>query len=148
MQALVTSRVFVLFVMALLTFGITQGLKWLFVKKWTNKLENPRLRKAINSVIFFFPYFVAYGIEFAYTTFVTSGEPNALIALVVGGGGHSVYGFFELIYGIFTGEIKVKKHATTDEEKTVEDFVHAVAEDGKIDANDSPALNAFIEMVK
>jgi hypothetical protein len=148
MQALFANRVFVLCFMAILTFGITQGLKWVCVKPWTNKLSNERARKAINTVIFFFPYAIALGLEFAYATWVMKGEFNALVGLIVGGGSHSVYGFFEMIYGVITGKIKIKKFATTEEEKFVEDFIHEVAKDGKIDGNDRPALNAFLEKIK
>lgn len=148
MQGIFSSRVFAMFVMALLTFAITQGLKWVLVKPWTNKLENERARKSINMVIFFFPYAVALGLEFLYATFILKGEANAYIALIVGGGGHSVYGFFEMIWGVATGNIKFKRQATNDEEKAVEDFVVSVAEDGKVNEDDTPALNAFLEKLK
>ena len=57
MQALLADQVFVYSAMAILSFAITQGLKWAFVKPWTNKLKDgteshERIRKAINSVIF------------------------------------------------------------------------------------------------
>lgn len=147
MQALFANRVFVLCFMAILTFGLTQGLKWVCVKPWTNKLENERVRKAINTIIYFFPYAISLGLEFVFAI-ITKGEFNALVAFIVGGGSHSVYGFFEMIYGVITGKIKIKNFATTEEEKVVEDFVHEVAKDGKIDNNDRPALNAFLEKIK
>jgi hypothetical protein len=148
MQALLGNRVLVLCFMAFLTFALTQGLKWVCVKPWTNKLKSERARKAINTVIFFFPYAIALGVEFIYATFVLKGEPNALVGLIVGGGSHSVYGFFEMIYGVVTGKIKVKRVAQTAEEKAVEDFVFSVAGDGKIDESDTPALKAFLEKIK
>jgi cytochrome bd-type quinol oxidase subunit 2 len=148
MQALLGNRVLVLCAMAVLTFALTQGLKWVCVKPWTNKIENERARKAINTIIFFFPYAIALGLEFVYATFVLKGEPNALVGLIVGGGSHSVYGFFEMIYGVITGKIKVKKVAQTAEEKAVEDFVFDISKDGKIDGNDHPALKAFLDKVK
>jgi hypothetical protein len=147
MQALLDNQVLVLCVMAFLTFAITQGLKWVGVKHWTNKLKNDRARKAINTVIFFFPYAIALGLEFLLT-FITGGEFNALVGLIVGGGSHSVYGLFEMIYGVATGKIKVKKVAKTAEEKAVEDFVYEITKDNKIDGNDHPALKAFWDKVK
>lgn len=147
MQALLDNQVLVLSLMAVLTFGLTQGLKWVCVKPWTNKLKNERARKAINTVIFFFPYAVALALEFIFAL-VTKGEFNALVGLIVGGGSHSVYGFFEMIYGVITGKIKIKRVATTDEEKAVEDFVFDISKDGKIDGNDNPALKAFLDKVK
>jgi hypothetical protein len=127
--------------MAILTFGLTQGLKWVCVKPWTNKLSNERARKAINTVIFFLPYAIALGLEFAYATWVMKGEFNALVGLIVGGGSHSVYGFFEMIYGVITGKIKIKK-------EDVKELIQTVTEDGKIDKNDRPALQAFWDKVK
>lgn len=147
MQALLENKVLVLCAMAVLTFALTQGLKWVGVKHWTNKLKNDRARKAINTVIFFFPYAIALGLEFLLTL-ITKGEFNALVGLIVGGGSHSVYGLFEMIYGVATGNIKVKKVAQTAEEKAVEDFVYEITKDDKIDGNDHPALQAFLNKVK
>lgn len=147
MQALLENKVLVLCAMAVLTFALTQGLKWVGVKHWTNKLKNERARKAINTVIFFFPYAIALGLEFLLTL-ITKGEFNALVGLIVGGGSHSVYGLFEMIYGVATGKIKVKKVAQTAEEKAVEDFVYEITKDDKIDGNDHPALQAFLNKVK
>lgn len=147
MQALLENKVLVLCAMAVLTFALTQGLKWVGVKHWTNKLNNERARKAINTIIFFFPYAIALGLELLLTI-ITKGEFNALVGLIVGGGSHSVYGLFEMIYGVVTGKIKIKKVATTEEEKVVEDFIFDVAEDGKIDGKDKSALKAFLEKIK
>ena len=147
MQALLENKVLVLCAMAVLPFALTQGLKWVGVKHWTNKLKNDRARKAINTVIFFFPYAIALGLEFLLTL-ITKGEFNALVGLIVGGGSHSVYGLFEMIYGVATGKIKVKKVAQTAEEKAVEDFVYEITKDDKIDGNDHPALQAFLNKVK
>ena len=147
MQALLDNQVLVLCLMAVLTFALTQGLKWVGVKHWTNKLKNDRARKAINTVIFFFPYAIALGLELLLTL-ITKGEFNALVGLIVGGGSHSVYGLFEMIYGVAAGNIKVKKVAQTAEEKAVEDFVYEITKDDKIDGNDHPALQAFLNKVK
>jgi cytochrome bd-type quinol oxidase subunit 2 len=147
MQALLGNKVLVLCAMAVLTFALTQGLKWVGVKHWTNKLKNERARKAINIVIFFFPYAIALGLELLLTI-ITKGEFNALVGLIVGGGSHSVYGLFDMIYGVATGKIKVKKVAQTAEEKAVEDFVYEITKDDKIDGNDHPALQAFLNKVK
>ena len=66
MQALFNRQVLVLGLMVFLTFALTQGLKWASVKPWTNKLKNERARKAINTVIFFFPYAISLAIEFVF----------------------------------------------------------------------------------
>ena len=142
MQALLDNQVLVLCCMAFVTFALTQGLKWVFVKPWTNKLKNDRARKAINTVIFFFPYFVALGLEFIFAL-ITKGEFNALVGLIVGGGSHSVYGIFEMIYGVATGKIKISKDKSNKE--VLRDFV---AQNAENDSNDHPALDAFLEKVK
>lgn len=140
MQALFNNKVLVLCFMAFLTFALTQGIKWAGVKHWTNKLKNERTRKAINTVIFFFPYAIALGLEFLLTL-ITKGEFNALVGFIVGGGSHSVYGLFEMIYGVATGKIKIKK-------EEVKALIQTVTEDGKIDENDRPALKAFLDKIK
>lgn len=140
MQALFDRQVFVLGLMVVLTFALTQGLKWAGVKPWTNKLKNERVRKAINTIIYFFPYAISLGLEFVFAI-ITKGEFNALVALVIGGGSHSVYGLFEMIYGVATGKIKIKK-------EEVKELIQTVTEDGKIDENDHPALKAFLDKIK
>lgn len=148
MKEFLQNQVVVYCVMAVLIFSITQGLKWVCVKPWTNKLKNERARKAINSVIFFMPYAVGVALEFLYAVVIMKGEFNAMVGVICGGAGHSVYGLFEMIYNVITGQVKVKKNATTDEEKAIEDFVFSVAEDGKIDENDKSALQAFWDKMR
>lgn len=148
MQQFLQNTTLVYCTMALLIFGITQGLKWLLVKPWTQKLKSERARKAINSVIWFIPYLVGTALEFVYAVVIMKGEFNAMVGFICGGAGHSVYGLYEVIYNIATGKVKPKSQATTDEEKAVEDFCYSVAEDGKIDENDKYALQAFWDKMK
>lgn len=149
MQAIFGNQVFVYLIMAILVFSITQGLKWAFVKPWTSKLSNEKVRKAINSIIFFIPYAVGFGLEFLYSVFISKGEFNAMVGFIVGGGGHSVYSLFEIAYGIVTGKIDVnKKFAETDEQQYAENFAFLIAKDKKIDKNDLPAVKSFLEKIK
>lgn len=138
MKAILDNQIFVYFFMAIFVFAITQGMKWVLVKPWTNKLENERLRKAINSIIFFFPYFVAIAMEFAFSVIVKV-EFNAWVGLVIGGGSHSVYGIFEMIYGIATGKIKIDKNESNKE--IIEEFIEKNKEE-------HTALDAFWNKIK
>lgn len=149
MKALLENPVLVYLVMAFLVFGITQGLKWVLVKPWTNKLKNERARKAINSIIFFIPYAVGFALEFLYSVVIAKGEFNAMVGFVVGGGGHSVYSLFEVGYAIATGKIDInKRFATNEDEQAAEELAHEIAKDGKIDKNDGSAIKSFWEKIK
>lgn len=149
MQALLADKVFVCSVMAILSFAITQGLKWVLVKPWTKKLKNDRARKAINSVIFLFPYGVGIALEILFSLYVTHTTPNLFIGALNGGAGHSVFALYERGYAILRGKFEEKKsHAKTDEEKALEEAVFGIVEDNKVDGNDAPKLKEFLEKVK
>lgn len=149
MQALLENQVLVYLIMAILSFAITQGLKWAFVKPWTNKISNQKVKKAINTIIFFFPYAVGITLEILVSVYITHTTPDLLIGAINGGAGHSVFSLYErgfdIVKGLFT---KKNSHAKTDEEKAVEELVFGATEDGKIDKEDSPKLKEFLEKVK
>lgn len=148
MQDLLNNEVFVYCAMAVLVFGITQGLKWVFVKPWTGKLENERARKAINTVIYFLPYAVGVGLEILYATYVSKAEPNLVVGAISGGAGHSVYALYERIYSVITGNKYKASHATNEQEKAVDEFVDSVVADNKIDKSDKSKLDVFLEKIK
>lgn len=148
MQALLQNQVLVYCVMALLIFGVTQGLKWAVVKPWTNKLKNERARKAINTVIFFIPYAVGILLEFLYSAVIMKGEFNALAGIISGGAGHSVYALYERVYCIITGKKDSAVSKTLKKsEKEWQEMLLGVVEDGKIDENDKDALQSFWDKI-
>lgn len=151
MQAIFQNPIFVYSVMAILSFAITQGLKWAFVKPWTNKLKgkHERVRKAINSVIFLFPYAVGIVLEVLLSVYVTHTVPNLLIGALNGGAGHSVYHLYERGMDIARGDFtKKNSHATTDEERAAEEMVFGITEDNSVDANDQSKIKEFWDKVK
>ena len=153
MQELLADQVFVYSIMAILSFAITQGLKWAFVKPWTNKLKDgteshERIRKAINSVIFLFPYAVGIALEILLSIY-TKTTPNLLIGALNGGAGHSVYALYERLWAVATGKSdKKQSHAQTDEEKAAEDMVYGITEDNKINSDDCSKVTEFWNKVK
>ena len=82
MKALLENQVVVYAVMAALIFGLTQGLKWLFIKPFTNKIKNEKARKAVNTTIYFIPYALGILFEFVYAVLLVHSEFRAhLLAL-------------------------------------------------------------------
>lgn len=149
MEELLNNSVFVYALMAVMVFGITQGLKWAFVKPWTNKLSNERARKSINTIIFLFPYAVGIALEYFYATFILQTTPDLFAGALSGGAGHSVFALYERIYSLITGRSTAKKsYAVTEEENAVEKLVMDSIADGKINADDKPALREFFDKVK
>lgn len=144
MENLLNNSAFVCILMAVMTFGVTQGLKWAFVKPWTNKLKNERARKSVNTVIFLFPYAVGILLEYLFATFVTHTTPDLFVGAVSGGAGHSVFALYERIYNIATG----RSTAKLDESNAAEKFIADVIADGKINGDDKPALQEFLNKVK
>lgn len=149
MQAILTNQVVVYAVMAILVFAITQGLKWVLVKPWTRKIKNEKVKKGINTIIYFFPYFVGIGLEFAYSVFLIKTEPNMLIGAINGGAAHSVYSLFEHLESLAkTGKGKSVANGKSEEELAVERLVFGVIQDNKVDKADAPKLKEFLDKVK
>jgi hypothetical protein len=135
--------------MAVAIFALTQGLKWILVKPWTNKISNETVKKSINTVIFFFPYAVGITLEILVSVYITHKTPDLFIGAINGGAGHSVFHLYERCFDIVKGLFSKKKsHAKTDEEKAVEELVFGIVEDNKVDKTDHTALEAFLKKVK
>ena len=148
MKDLLNNEIFIYSAMAILVFGITQGLKWAFIKPWTRKLDNERVRKTINTTIYFLPYIVGIGLEILYATYVAKAEPNLIVGALGGGAGHSVFALYERIYAVITGDKSKASLAKSADEKAVEDVVLSIVEDNKIDKSDKSKLQVFLEKVK
>lgn len=144
MENMLNNSAFVYALMAVMTFGITQGLKWAFVKPWTNKLSDERVRKSVNTVIFLFPYAVGLALEYVIATFITHTTPDLFVGAMSGGAGHSVFALYERVYNIITG----RSTAKLDENNAAEKFIADIIADGKINGDDKPALQEFLNKVK
>ena len=149
MQALLENQLAMYAIMAILVFALTQGLKWVLVKPWTKKIKNEKIKKGINTIIYFFPYFVGIGLEFAYSVLLMKTAPNMLMGAINGGAAHSVYSLYEHLYSLHkNGKGKSSTVGKSEVELAIENFVFSTVEDGKVDKDDSPKLSAFLEKVK
>lgn len=136
-------------VMAILIFALTQGLKWVLVKPWTNNIKNEKVRKAVNSTIYFIPYAIGILFEYLYSVTLMQGEFNLAMGVIHGTSGIAFYGIFERIYSLVTGKSSNIENPHQDEiGKAVAEFMGTISKDGKIDADDKPALKAFLDKVK
>lgn len=150
MQVFLENQVFVYIVMAVLIFSLTQGLKWLFVKPWTNNITNEKVRKAVNTTIYFIPYALGVTFEFVYSVMLMHGQFSLVMGIIHGTSGIACYGLFERFYAFFTGKSSNLKnpYENTEVGRAVKELMDSVSVDGKIDKNDHPALKAFLEKVK
>lgn len=150
MTELLQNPVFVYTAMAAIIFGLTQGLKWAFVKPWTNRIKNERVRKAVNTTIYFIPYALGCVCEFLYSVCYLQGDFSIVSGIIHGTSGIAFYGVFERIYALATGKSSNLKNPYTETEVgvAVKQLMDSVIADGKVDKADSPALKAFLEKVK
>lgn len=150
MQALLQNQVVMYALIAVLIFFLTQGLKWAFIKPFTNKIKNKKVRKAVNTTIYFIPYALGILFEFVYTVFLVHTDFSVFMGIIHGTSGIAFYGVFERGYSFFTGKSSniENPYETTEEGKSVKELIDRVTEDGKIDETDRPALNAFLEKIK
>ena len=149
MQAILANQWVIYAIMAILVFALTQGLKWVLVKPWTRKIKNEKVRKGINTIIYFFPYVVGIGLEIAFCCFVTKQNPNLFMGAVNGGAAHSVHALKEHLISLYKdGNGKSIADGKSDYELAVEQLVMGVVEDNKVDGNDCPKLKAFMDKVK
>lgn len=150
MQALLQNKVLMYFIMAVLIFGLTQGLKWAFVKPFTNKIKNEKARKAVNTVIYFIPYGLGILFEFIYAVLLVHTDFSIVMGIIHGTAGIACYGVFERVYSLITGKSSNIKnpYEATDAGRAVKELMESVAEDGKVNEDDYPALKAFLDKVK
>jgi hypothetical protein len=136
--------------MAILIFGLTQGLKWAFIKPFTNKIKNKKARKAVNTTIYFIPYALGILFELVYAVFLVHTDFSFVMGIIHGTSGIACYGVFERVYSFFTGKSSIieNPYETTEVGKAVKNLMDSVSEDGKVDEKDYPALTAFLDKVK
>lgn len=150
MQAILANQVVVYVVMAALIFGLTQGLKWLFIKPFTNKIKNEKVRKAVNTTIYFIPYALGILFEFVYAVLLVHAEFSVAMGIIHGTSGIACYGVFERIYSLCTGKSSniANPYTETDVGRAVKEFMDSVAEDGEVNKDDFPKLKEFLEKVR
>ena len=144
---LLNNEYFVWGAMAVIIFAVTQGLKWLLVKPYTNKL-NKKAKNIVNSVILLIAFGCAVGVEFLYASLYLKTGINLARAVSGWGGASLVYDLFERIMKHFNKESVVENPYKTESGKAVAELVEEVSSDGKVDENDKHAVADFWNKVK
>lgn len=128
--------------MAVIIFGITQVLK-LPIKYFTNKIQNERTRKIVNTIILLIPFGLGVLFEFLYSTYYLHTAFTVITGLGYGTAGISLYGIIERFF-----KVKVKNPYTeTEEGQAVTELIQDITADGKVDSNDIDAIQAFYNKV-
>lgn len=150
MQEFLQNETVVYSIIAVLIFGLTQGIKWACVKPFTGKIRDERLRKSINTTIYLIPFALGMLFEYLYGVLLMKGAFDPLIGIIHGSSGIAVFGAFERAYAVITGDkVKIENpYETTEEGKAVKELADAVVKDGKVDKNDKDAIKEFWNKVK
>ena len=148
MKELLNDQTFVWGVISMITFLITQGLKWAFVKPYTKNL-NKRAKTLINSVILIIAFGSAILCEYLYSNFWLHTEINFDRAYYSWGGASGLYGLFELIIKVIKGEdVKLENPFETEEGTKVKEAIGKAVKSKKENAKDSDILKEFVEDLK
>ena len=145
MAELLNNTTFVWGVMSMLTFLITQGLKWVFVKPYTKNLSQ-RKKTIINSVILLIAFAISVLCEYFYSRFWLNVPIDINRAFIGWSGASGCYAVFERILKAIKGEnVVVDNPFQTEEGEATVDFVKEVVKDGKIDKKDKDVAYDFLE---
>ena len=146
--SILTSEGFLLGIMAVIIFFVTQGLKQ-FIKLGTKYIKNDRIRKIVNSTILLIPFGLGVLCEFLYGSYIYpclyEGEIltfTGITGLSYGTAGISLYGVVERFF-----KVKTNNPYNTDEGKIVTNLIDNITEDKKIDSNDKSAVQEFLDKV-
>lgn len=144
---LLNNEYFVWGAMAVIIFAVTQGLKWLLVKPYTNKL-NKKAKNIVNSVILLIAFGCAVGVEFLYAHFYLKTGIDLARAVSGWGGASLVYDLFERIVKFFGKQTNTENPYETKAGEAVKELVEEISKDGKVDENDKHAVADFWNKVK
>lgn len=132
-------------IMATITFLITQGLKWAFVKPYTKNL-NKRTKAIINSIILIIAFGAAVLCEYLYSRLWLKDIISLDRALSGWSGASLVYSFFEMALKAIKGETVILDNPfkTEEAQETITAIKNIVA-DGKIDKHDKELAKDFYD---
>lgn len=134
--------------MGIIIVLLTQGLKWLFIKPFTKKLTNKKVKTAINTIIVFIAIGLGFLAEYLYS-YKYLGRPFDVVeALGWSGAGQVAYALLERILKLFGSDKKVENPFTTEEGKQVLDLTQKITEDGKVDGNDMPYIEEYLKSLE
>lgn len=147
MKELLNNEKFVWVAMGVLIVLITQGFKWLVVKRFTNKLPD-KVRTIINSTIVIVAIGLGFVAEYFYS-FKYLGKPfDVLEALGWSGAGQVVYSIVERIFKLIGSKVTIENPFTTEEGKQVLNLAEKVTKDGKLDQSDMPCVEEFLKSLE
>ena len=143
MAELLNNQVFILGMMAVIVFAVTQGLKWLLIKPWTKKASSERLKKILNISILLLAFGVAVLVEFFYSRYWISSGISFIRAYTGWTGSTTVYAWIERFLGK-----KVENPLASEEGKAVKELIEDAVEDNKVNQKDLSAVEEFWKKVK
>ena len=140
MQEILHNEYFIMAVMAIIVFALTQVLK-LPIKYFTKKIKDEVVRKRTNATILLIPFLVGVAVEFFYSGFITYQDFSVINGLGYGFSGISLYSIIERFFG-------VKNPYKTDEGIEVLETMSTICADQKVDEKDANAVKEFWKKVK
>lgn len=143
MSQLLSNNYFVVSVMAIVIFFVTQLLK-IPVKAFTKKIKDERIRRMANLSILLIPFALGIALDIIYSAFVTHTAFSIIVGLGYGSAGISLYATIERFF-----KVKIPNPYTeTEEGKAVAELAEKVTADKKIDKNDIDPVKDFWKKVK
>lgn len=134
----------ILIIMGIISFLVTQGLKWAFVKPFTKNL-NTRSKTIINSIILLIAFGSAVLCEFLYSHFWLHTAIDLARASYGWGYASGVYGFVEMAIKFIKGEkVTLENPYKSEEGKEASKLVADIVKDGKVDKSDTQSMKDFV----
>jgi hypothetical protein len=134
--------------MGILIVLVTQILKWLLIKPFTNKLKNKKVKSVINTIIVFIAIGLGFLAEYLYSYKYLHHEFSVMEALGWSGAGQIAYAFLERFIKMFDSKKTIENPYTTEEGKAVISLVENLTKDGKIDGKDMPMVQEFLKSLE
>lgn len=145
MAEILNNQTFVWGAMAIIIFVVTQGLKWILVKPYTQKL-NGRAKTILNSLILVIAFGVAILCEYLYSSLWLKISSINIDRILTGwSGASSVFAIFEVVVKTIKPNTVIENPFKTNEAKNVDKLIKEVVDDGKINKEDSIAVKDFAD---
>ena len=147
MKELLNNEKFIWVAMGIIIVIVTQILKWVLIKPFTNKLKNKKVKSIINTIIVFIAIGLGFLAEYLYVYKYLHHEFSVMEALTWSGAGQIGYALLERVLKIFNSKKTIENPYNTEEGKAVLSLVENITKDGKIDENDGSAILDYIKSV-
>lgn len=144
MAELLNNENFILAIMGVVAFLITQGLKWAFVKPHTKNLDT-RTKTIINSVILIIAFGSAVLCEFLYSHFWLHSALDLSRASYGWGYASGLYGVFETILKIIKNkDVKLENPYESQVGEDTAELIGNITKDKKVDKEDSQSIKEYL----